>query len=194
MPRSRWWPGSASCSARRGGARPPEGAPVIQNLLATLRVELRGVVTTLICAAVAASAALVGVLFIAVAIFIWASENYGRLTAAIAMAVFFIAVAAIAVVVLLMAQSKARKAAEKQAEKERLEKEEAAKYAPPAWMDPALIPTLLPLGIKAMQIGLKHRGVLLALVSSVALGWAMLRERGKPDGDADDAPAEQPAE
>jgi len=61
-------------------------------------------------------------------------------------------------------------------------------------MDPALIPTLLPLGIKAMQIGLKHRGVLLALVSSVALGWAMLRERGKPDGDADDAPAEQPAE
>jgi membrane protein implicated in regulation of membrane protease activity len=167
---------------------------VIQNLLATLRVELRGVVTTLICAAVAASAALVGVLFIAVAIFIWASENYGRLTAAIAMAVFFIAVAAIAVVVLLMAQSKARKAAEKQAEKERLEKEEAAKNAPPAWMDPALIPTLLPLGIKAMQIGLKHRGVLLALVSSVALGWAMLRERGKPDGDAEDAAAEQPAE
>ena len=55
---------------------------MIQNLLATLRVELRGVVTTLICAAVAASAALVGVLFIAVAIFIWASENYGRLTAA----------------------------------------------------------------------------------------------------------------
>jgi hypothetical protein len=167
---------------------------VIQHLLATLRVELRGVVTTLICAAVAASAALVGVLFIAVAIFIWASDNYGRLTASLSMAAFFIVVAAIAVAVLLVIQSKARKEAAKQAEKERLEKEEAAKNAPPAWLDPALIPTLLPIGIKAMQIGLKHRGILLALVSSAAVGWAMLRERGKPDGDADDAPAEQPAE
>jgi uncharacterized membrane protein YqjE len=167
---------------------------VIQSLLATLRVELRGVVTTLICAAVAASAALVGVLFIAVAIFIWASDNYGRLTAAVAMAAFFILVAAIAVTVLLVAQSKARKEAAREAEKERLEKEEAAKNAPPAWLDPALIPTLLPIGIKAMQVGLKHRGILLALVSSAAIGWAMLRERGKPDADVDDAAAEQPAE
>ncbi len=167
---------------------------MIQSLLATLRVEFRGVVMTLICAAVAASAALVGVLFVAVAIFIWASENYGRLTAAIAMAAFFIVVAAIAVIVLLIAQSKARKEAARQAEKERLEKEEAAKNAPPAWLDPALIPTLLPIGIKAMQIGLKHRGLLLALLSSVAVGWAVLRERGEPDDDSDDAAAEQPAE
>ena len=62
---------------------------MIQSLLATLRVELRGVVMTLVCAAVAASAALVGVLFIAVAIFIWASDNYGRLQASLAMAAFF---------------------------------------------------------------------------------------------------------
>jgi hypothetical protein len=94
-------------------------------------------------------------------------------------------------VVLLWAQSRARKTAEKEAEKERIEREEAAKNAPPAWMDPSLIPTLLPLGVKAMQIGLKHRGVLLALVSSVAVGWAMLRERGKSE---DDDAAEQPAE
>ena len=167
---------------------------MIQSLLATLRVELRGVVTTLICAAVAASAALVGVLFIAVAIFIWASDNYGRLQASLAMAAFFIVVAAIAVTVLLVAQSKARKEAARQAEKERLEKEEAAKNAPPAWLDPALIPTLLPIGIKAMQIGLKHRGILLALVSSAAIGWAMLRERSKPDDDAEDVGVEQPAE
>jgi hypothetical protein len=167
---------------------------VIHNLLAALRVELRGVVTTLICAAVAAAAALVGVLFIAVAIFIWASDNYGRLTASLSMAAFFILVAAFAVTVLLVVQNKARKEAARQAEKERLEKEEAARNAPPAWLDPALIPTLLPIGIKAMQIGLKHRGLLFALLSSAAVGWAMLRERGKPDGDADDAAAEQPAE
>ena len=166
---------------------------MIQNLLATFRVEIRGMVTTLICAAVAASAALVGVLFIAVAIFIWASDNYGRLTASLAMAAFFIVVAAIAVTVLLVAQSRARKEAARQAEKERLEKEEAAKNAPPAWLDPALIPTLLPIGIKAMQIGLKHRGILLALISSAALGWAMLRERNTPDDD-EMPTAEQPAE
>ena len=46
---------------------------------------------------------------------------------------------------------------------------------------------------QAMQIGLKHRGILLALVSSAAVGWAILRERGKPDPDVDEA-AEQPAE
>jgi len=166
---------------------------VIQNLLAAFRVEVRGMVTTLICAAVAASAALVGVLFIAVAIFIWASDNYGRLQASLAMAAFFIVVAGIAVTVLLVARSRARKEAARQAEKERLEKEEAAKNAPPAWLDPSLIPTLLPIGIKAMQIGLKHRGVLLALISSAALGWAMLRERNKPDEDEMPA-AEQPAE
>jgi hypothetical protein len=150
-------------------------------------------ITTLICAAVAASAALVGVLFIAVAIFIWASENYGRLTAAIAMAAFFIVVAAIATTVLLVAQSRARKEAARQAEKEKLEKEEAAKNAPPAWLDPSLIPTLLPIGIKIAQTALRHRGVLLALVSSAAVGWAMLRERNKPDEDEMPA-AEQPAE
>jgi hypothetical protein len=166
---------------------------VIQNLLAMLRVEVRGVVTTLICAAVAASAALVGTLFIAVAIFIWASDNYGRLQASIAMAVFFMLVAAIAVTVLLVTQSNVRKAAEKRAEKEKLEKEEAAKNAPPAWLDPALIPTLLPIGIQAVRIALKHRGLLLALVSSAAVGWAMLRERSAPVDDEMPA-AEQPAE
>ena len=167
---------------------------MIQNLLATFRVELRGVVTTLICAVVAACAGLVGTLFIAVAIFIWAADNYGRLQASIAMAVFFIVVAATAVAVLLFAQDKSRKAAEQRAEKEKLEKEEAAKNAPPAWLDPSLIPTLLPFGIKAMQIGLRHRGLPLALVSSVAVGWAVLRERAAPADADSEAAAEQPAE
>lgn len=153
---------------------------MIQSLLATLRVEVRSAITTLICAVVAASAGLVGTLFIAVAIFIWASENYGRLQAALAMAAFFIAVAAVAVVALLAAQNKARKEAARRAEKERLEREEAARNAPPAWLDPALIPTLLPVGIKAAQLALRHRGVLIALASSVAVGWAFLREGSEP--------------
>ena len=66
-------------------------------------------------------------------------------------------------------------------------------HAPPAWLDPALIPTLLPIGIKAAQIALRHRGMLLALVSSAAVGWAMLRERSEPESEEMPA-AEQPAE
>jgi uncharacterized membrane protein YqjE len=180
-----------------GGAERRQGAIVIQNLLATFRVEVRGVVTTLICAVVAASAGLVGVLFIAVAIFIWASENYGRLTAAIAMAVFFIVVALIAVAILLVAQSKSRKEAERRAEKEKIEREEAAKNAPPIWMDPSLIPKLLPMllpvMLKAGQVGLRHRGLILAALSSAIVGWGLLRERGAPADEEVDA-AEQPAE
>jgi hypothetical protein len=57
-------------------------------------------------------------------------------------------------------------------------------------MDPALIPALLPLGIKALQAGLRHRGILLALISSAAVGWALLREKRE----APDEAAEQPAE
>ena len=170
---------------------------MIQSLLATLRVELRGVVTTLICAAVAASAALVGVLFIAVAIFIWASENYGRLTASLAMAAFFILVAAIAVTVMLVAQNKARKEAAQRAEKEKLEREAEAKNAPPIWMDPSLfpklLPMLLPIALKAGQVGLKHRGLLFALVSAAAVGWGLLRQRDASPAD-DEEVAEQPAE
>jgi hypothetical protein len=165
---------------------------VFQHLLASLHVEFRSIVTTLICAVVAACAALVGVMFIAVAIFIWTSENYGWFDAALAMAGFFILVAVIAIVVLLVARSKARKDAAKRAAEEKREREEAARNAPPPWLDPALIPTLLPIGIKAAKVAVRHRGLLLALVSSAAVGWAMMRERGEPD---DDAPAaEQPAE
>jgi len=171
---------------------------VIQNLLATARVEIRGVVTTLICAVVAASAGLVGVLFIGVAIFIWASENYGRLSAAVSMAAFFIAVAAIAVVILLVAQSKARKQAAKDAEKEKLAREEAERNAPPIWMDPSLIPKMLPLLLpvvmKAGQVGLRHRGLILAALSSAAVGWAMFRDRNAAPAGEEMPAAEQPAE
>ena len=59
------------------------------------------------------------------------------------MAGFFLVVALIAIAVLFYARSEARKRAAKRAEEERREREEAAKNAPPVWMDPALIPKLL---------------------------------------------------
>jgi membrane protein implicated in regulation of membrane protease activity len=169
---------------------------VIDRILSIFKAEYQSVLTTLICAAVAAMAGVVAILFTGVAIFIWASDRYGSLAASIAMACFFLAVALIAVVVLLIARSKAAKRALARAEREHREREEAAKNAPPIWADPSLIPTLLPMllpvVLKVGQIGIKHRGLLLAALSSAVVGWGLLRERGTPQ---DEMPAaEQPAE
>jgi hypothetical protein len=168
---------------------------VFDRLVSTIKVEAQSLAMTLICAAVAAMAGVVAILFAGIAIFIWASNTYGTLQACLAMAGFFIVVALISVAILLYARSEAAKRAVKRAELERREREEEAKNAPPAWMDPALIPkllpTLLPIALKAGQVGLRHRGLLLALVSSAAVGWAMLRERNE---DAAEEPVAEPAE
>ena len=154
---------------------------MFDRLLSTAKAEYQSLLITLICAAVAAMAGVVAILFSGVAIFIWAANNYGSLQASLAMAGFFLVVALIAVATLLYARSEAAKRAVKRAEQERREREDEAKKAPPAWMDPALIPKLLPMLLpivmKAGKIGLRHRGVLLALLSSAAVGWAMLRDR-----------------
>src|ERR1043165_6389958 len=110
--------------------------------------------TTLICAVVAGVAGGVGILFVGIAIFVWASNAYSTLQACITMAGFFLAVALVAIAVLFYARSEAHKRAAKRAEVERREREQAAKNAPPVWMDPALIPKLLPM---LLPIALKVR-------------------------------------
>jgi hypothetical protein len=170
---------------------------VFDRLVSRVKVEAQSLATTLICAVVAGMSAIVAVLFIGIAIFIWASERYGSLTASLAMAGFFLVVALIAIAVLFYVRSEAHKRAARRAEEERREREEAAKNAPPAWLDPALLPKilpmLLPIALKAGQIGLRNRGLVLALISSAAIGWAMLREKSVPADDEMPA-AEQPAE
>ena len=164
---------------------------MFDRLLSTFKSEYQSLLTTLICAAVAAMAGVVAILFIGIAIFIWASNNYGSLQASLAMAGFFLVVALIAISVLLYARSEAAKRAVKRAEQERREREEQAKKAPSAWLDPALIPALLPIGVKAASIALRHRGLLIALISSAVVGWTMLRERNEePAGDEAAEPAE----
>jgi hypothetical protein len=166
---------------------------VFDRLFSAFKAEYQSLLTTLICAAVAAMAGVVAILFTGIAIFIWAANNYGSLQASLAMAGFFLVVATIALAVLFYVRSQAAKRALKRADEERREREEQAKKAPPAWMDPALIPTLLPVGLRMARIALRHRGLLLALISSAAVGWAMLRER--TDEPQEEMPAaEQPAE
>jgi uncharacterized membrane protein len=171
---------------------------VFDRIAATFRAEYQSLVTTLICAVIAGISGVVGILFIGIAIFIWAADRYGSLQACLALAGFFLVVGLIALAVLFYARSEAAKRAAKRAEEERRQREEEVRNAPPIWADPALwpklLPMLLPIALKAGQIGIKHRGLLLALVSSVAVGWAMLRE--KNDAPEDDVPAaeQQPAE
>jgi len=170
---------------------------VIDRLLSTFKAEYQSILTTLVCAAVAAMAGVVAILFTGIAIFIWAANRYGSLTASLAMAGFFLVVALIAIAVLLSARSKAAKRAIARADEERRKREEEAKNAPPIWADPSLIPKMLPLllpiALKAGQVGLRHRGLILAGLSSAIVGWGLLRERGKSD--AGEMPAaEQPAE
>ncbi|HMK79258.1 MAG TPA: hypothetical protein VK438_06390 [Xanthobacteraceae bacterium] len=165
---------------------------MIDDLLATLREEYRRALTVTICAAIIAAAATMAILFAGVALFIWMADRYGTVPACLAMAGLFVVLGGIAALTLAAVQSAAQERAERRAAERKRAKEEAAKNAPPAWLDPALIPTLLPIGIKLARIALRHRALVLALVSSAAVGWAMLRERGAPD---DERPAaEQPAE
>jgi len=170
---------------------------VFDRLVSTVQVEARSFLTALICGVVAGMSAVVAILFIGIAIFIWAADRFGSLQACLAMAGFFVLVAAIAIAVLLYARSAAAKRAAVRAEQERREREEAAKNAPPFWMDPALLPKILPMLIpvvaKAAQIGLKHRGLLVAAISSAIVGWGVLRQRGAPS-DEEMPAAEQPAE
>lgn len=170
---------------------------MFDRLIATFKTEYQSLVTTLICAVVAGVAGVVGVLFVGIAIFVWAANTYGTLQACIAMAGFFLIVALIAVAILFYVRSEAHKRAAKRAEVERREREEAAKNAPPVWMDPSLIPKvlplLLPIALKAGQIGIRHRGLLLAALSSAIVGWGLLRERNAAAEDEMPA-AEQPAE
>jgi uncharacterized membrane protein YbhN (UPF0104 family) len=102
---------------------------VFDRILSTFKAEYRSLVTTLICAVVAGMSGVVGILFVGIAIFIWASSTYGTLQACLAMAGFFLIVALIAVAILFYARSEAAKRAVKQAEEERREREEAAKRA-----------------------------------------------------------------
>ncbi len=154
---------------------------MFDRLVSSLKVEAQSLVTTLICGVVAGMSGVVAVLFIGIAIFIWASERYGSLTACLAMAGFFLAVALIAIAALFYARSEAHKRAAKRAEEDRRAREEEARNAPPIWADPSLLPKMLPLLLpvllKAGQVGLRHRGLLLAALSSALVGWGLLRER-----------------
>lgn len=170
---------------------------MFDRLVSSVKVEARSFLTTLICAVVAGMCGIVAILFIGIAIFIWAADRYGSLEACLAMAGFFLVVALIAVAILLYARSAATKRAAQRAEEERREREEAARNAPPVWMDPALIPKILPavlpIALKLGQIGIKHRGLLIAAISSAIVGWGLLRERSAEPEDEMPA-AEQPAE
>ena len=50
---------------------------MFDKLLSTVKAEYQSLVMTLICAVVAGISGVVGILFVGIAIFIWAANNYG---------------------------------------------------------------------------------------------------------------------
>ena len=191
--RSRWSPASASCSAPPGGAERRRGQSV-QNLLATLRAEFRSRSRRSICSAVAASPARSAAVRRASRSSCGLSDNYGTLQACLAMAAILPRGCGDCDRGAAFCASEARKRAAKRAEKERLEKEEAAKNAPPTWMDPALSRRC-----RCCCRSASRRCRSACAIAAIAggwsvrlVGWGLLRERGTAA--EEDAAAEQPAE
>jgi hypothetical protein len=148
---------------------------VFETLTKSLRVEVQSLVRTAIWAAVGASMALVGVFFLAVTVFLGASESYGRLAAAISLAIFLFAVAGAAVGVLLLVQSKARKDAAKRAETLTIGEQQHDQRMPPVWKDAGMMSAVLPVALKVAQFGIRHRALIVLAASSTAIGLALFR-------------------
>src|SRR5262249_5463905 len=138
------------------------GETVLANLLGPVRAEARNALMIVLCATVVSAAAMVAVLFIAVAVFLWVADAYGTVEACLAMAAFFVLVGLIALAVMLLIQRRNRRIAEQRA---------AAEPQRPVWLDPAM----LPIGIEAARLILRNRSLLVILLGAAAAGWFMTR-------------------
>jgi Kef-type K+ transport system membrane component KefB len=152
---------------------------VFETLTKSLRVEVQSLVRTAVWAAVGASMALVGVFFLAVTVFLATSESYGRLAAAVSLAICLFAVAGAAVGVLLLVQSKARKDAAKRAETLTIGEQQHDQRMPPVWKDAGVLSAVLPAALKVAQFGFRNRALIGVAASSAAIALALFRNRRK---------------
>jgi hypothetical protein len=123
------------------------------------------------------------VFFLAVTIFLWTSESYGQLAAAISLAIYLLAVAGAAVGVLLLVQSKARKDAAKRAETLTIEEQQRDQGMPPIWKDAGVMSAILPVALKVAQFGFRNRALIGVAASSAAIALAIFRNRQNSEGD-----------
>jgi hypothetical protein len=145
---------------------------VFAHLLAPIEAKYREIVASLAWSALAGIALLIAAVFGFAALLIWIASLYGGIVACLVAAGCFAVIAIVAFAMLITARKRARLEAEQR----------ARARAAQAWLDPATIS----LGLQAVRMLSRHRGLALALLGSAALGWLLTREA--------EMPADEPAE
>ena len=146
------------------------------HLLAPIEAKYREFTASLAWSALGGIALLIAAIFGFAALLLWIASLYGGIVACLVAAGCFAAIAIVAFAMLMSARKRARLEAE----------ERARARAKAAWLDPAT----LSLGLQAVRMLSRHRGLALALLGSAALGWLLTRETEMPA----DEPAGEPAE
>jgi hypothetical protein len=148
------------------------------HLLAPLRAKLNLAVMSVACYTAAGIAAAVALAFGIAALFRWLDDQYGAIVACLIVAAGFLVLAIIPMIVLALARK---------AEQRRL-MVAAAKARQTQWISPAT----LTLGLQAMRMLGRNRGVAMAAVGSVLAGWLISQLMGEEDTEDDEAA--EPAE
>jgi hypothetical protein len=151
---------------------------MLENLLAPWRAKYRVAMAQTACYAVAGLAGAVALAFALAALFSWLSGLYGPITACLIIAGSFVVLALIPLFVLMSIQRReeARIAAA------------AAKARTTQWINPAT----LSLGLEAMRMVGKNRGLAAGAIGALLLGW--LVSQMASSGTAEAEPADPPAE
>lgn len=151
---------------------------MFDSLLAPLRAKLRLAATSAACYAIAGIAGLVAFAFALAALFSYLAGLFGTIWASLIIAGGFVIVAIIPLIVLAAAQKK----------EERRLMRAAAKARTTQWISPAT----LTLGLQAARMVGKNRGIAIAAVGSLVVGWLMSQMMSSEEEKEDEAA--EPAE
>jgi hypothetical protein len=132
---------------------------VFDSLLAPLRAKLRLAATSAVCYAIAGIAGLVALAFALAALFSYLAGLYGTIIAALIIAGGFVVVAIVPLIVLVVAQRR----------EERRLMRAAAKARTTQWISPAT----LSLGLQAARMVGKNKGIVVAAIGALLVGWLM---------------------
>jgi hypothetical protein len=147
---------------------------VLESLLVPYRAKIRVAAAQVVCYAVAGIAAAVALGFALAALLSWLSTLYGTIVACLIVAGGFLVIALIPLFVLMSIRRR-----------ERLRvAEEVAKARSQAWMNPAT----LSLGLQALRMVGRNRGIAAGAVGALLIGWMVSQLVGGRDEDkADEA-------
>lgn len=125
-------------------------------MFSALLKELKGAVGRMLamaaCGLVAAIAGVIALAFLLLAAFVWVENTYDTITAALAVAIFFIVVAIIVLIVMLILRGTARKRAQKSRQR--------------WWADPAVVAT----GVELVRMLGARKVIPAAAIAAVILG------------------------